>query len=51
MLGSGYISMGKNEKRKNYMGSLIGTQNVENFEVLYPIFFLKTDIFVQLDII
>ena len=26
-------------------------QNIENFEVFYPILFLKTDIFAQLDII
>ena len=26
-------------------GSLIGTQNIENFEMFYPILFLKNDIF------
>ena len=53
MLGSCFlgIHMGKSEKRKKlYMGSLIGTQNIENFEMFYPILFLKTDIFAQLDI-
>ena len=39
----------KNEK--NYMGSLIGTQNIENFEMFYPILFLKANILAQLDII
>ena len=44
--------MGKSEKRKKlYMGSLITTQNIENFEMFYPILFLKTDILAQLDII
>ena len=38
-------------KKTTYMGSLIGTQNIENFEMFYPILFLKTDIFAQLAII
>ena len=46
-----WFSMGKSEKRKKLHGFSYRYTNIENFEMFYPILFLKTDILAQLDII